>query len=170
MQLTNRERSFIIAGGVLLVIMLSFYGFRVLNKKVEALNTELEEARNMGATLQNLGQEYQLLKSFKQGGAGQNLNNMMPAIEAQLQNLQLRETASIVPSENAIEENFQKKTVSITLKEAPARAVLQFIQQVESQSNSLYKIEHFSARPLRKPQGMYSFSIKIAAFEKKTPG
>ena len=58
----------------------------------------------------------------------------------------------------------------LSIKESPANQVLDFIRQIEQSTQTLYKVESMSYRPVLKKPGIYDFSIQISGFQRKNDG
>ncbi|MDH5717743.1 MAG: hypothetical protein OEZ22_08895 [Spirochaetia bacterium] len=166
MQLTTREKIFIIAGGGILFLLLSFLGIKAIRQNILDIDVQIEALKKEEKILEDLGLEYQKLQGFKSDSPA-NIDNMVPRIEGILTNLGLKPIATLSSSDNPIENKFIKRQLNITFRETEAEQIMQFIKQIENDPSSPYKIEEFTARKIGRKPGMYYFNIKVAGYKKK---
>jgi len=167
MQLEDREKKFIIVGVLFVIFLGGYYFIKYFKKNIKSSSSLIQEKQIERNTLEKIGKEYSNLKKYKV--LKQNLDEMVPIIEQLLSKYELRDQiSSLKPIDSSVDNNkYNKKTVSLRMKEVPAEPVLKFIKDIEeNKSPPRMKIEKFSSRALVK-EGYYAFLIKIVSYEKK---
>lgn len=166
MQITQREKYFLLAGALFFVGLLAFFVIKNSADYLISIDEKLADLQYEEETIEKLGMEFQQLQSLKSGGQ-MNLEPMVPQIETILQRFGLLDLARLSPSDSIIENKYLKRQVSIEFREAPAMQILQFIKAIEDNAGIPMTIEEFSERPIVKKPGIYWVSMKISAFQNK---
>ncbi len=168
MQLTQREKYFLLAGALFFAGLLIFYVGKSSLRYVVSVDERLSELMDERESIEELGREYRRLQSLKSGGQ-LDLEPMVPQVETLLQRYGLLDIARLSPSDSIIENKYLKRQVTIDFREVPAMQLLQFVKAIEDNAGIPMTIEQFSERPVVKKPGIYSVSMKISAFQNKGP-
>lgn len=167
MQITTREKYFIIFGSVFILAGLIYLGAREFRLYYDKRAGKLENFEEENRLIEDLGRKYRLLLSYKSSGSSRRLNRMVAEIEQLVNSTGLRDfMTSLTPRENTIEGGYRKKTVTVIFRRTPARPVLAFIKSIEQNNRGLFRIDSFRSAPVSQKPGIYNFTIQIAGFEK----
>ncbi|MBV6494372.1 MAG: hypothetical protein LDLANPLL_02405 [Turneriella sp.] len=165
--LSSRERTYLIILGIFAVLIALFLSARSFANYMSSLSERSQNAESNTSRLESLGREFQMLQAMRTGES-QQLDNMLSTIETMLKTIGLREkVGSLTPTDTVVQDKYVKREVKVTIKESPANLVLDFIRQIEQNTQTLYKVESFNFRPVLKKTGVYDFNISISGFEKK---
>ncbi len=165
--LNARERTYVMLLGVFLLFLGIFFSGRSFARYMTDLRDRSESAERDTLQIENLGRQYQLLQAMKTGDS-QQLDNMLSSIEAMLKTIGLRDrVGSLTPTDTIVQEKYLKREVKVSIKESAANQVLDFIRQIEQSTQTLYKVESFSYRPVLKKPGIYDFTVQISGFQRK---
>jgi type II secretory pathway component PulM len=168
--LNPRERSYVIILGIFAVLLSFFFAGRSFARYMQDISERSDSAERDTLEIENLGRQFQLLQAMKTGDS-QQLDNMLSSIEAMLKAIGLREkVGSLTPTDTVVQEKYLKREVKVSIKESSASQVLDFIRQIEQSTQTLYKVESMSYRPVLKKPGFYDFSIQISGFQRKNDG
>jgi|GEM_PF-2411672 len=168
--LNPRERTYVMLLGVFAAFLGIFFAGRSFARYMNDLSERSDSAERDTLQIENLGRQYQLLQAMKTGDS-QQLDNMLSSIEALLKNIGLRDkVGSLTPTDTVVQDKYLKREVKVSIKESPANQVLDFIRQIEQSTQTLYKVESMSYRPVLKKPGFYDFSIQISGFQRKNDG
>jgi hypothetical protein len=168
--LNPRERSYVIILVAFAAIMGLFFAGRSFARYMNDISERSDSAERDTLQIENLGRQYQLLQAMRTGDS-QQLDNMLSSIETMLKTIGLRDkVGSLTPTDTTVQEKYLKREVKVSIKESPANQVLDFIRQIEQSTQTLYKVESFSYRPVLKKPGIYDFSVQISGFQRKNDG
>lgn len=168
--LNPRERTYVMLLGIFAVVIGIFFAGRSFARYMNDLSERSDSAERDTLQIENLGRQYQLLQAMKTGDS-QQLDNMLSSIETLLKNIGLRDkVGSLTPTDTVVQDKYLKREVKVSIKESPANQVLDFIRQIEQSTQTLYKVESMSYRPVLKKPGIYDFSIQISGFQRKNDG
>lgn len=168
--LNPRERTYVMLLGVFAAFLGIFFAGRSFARYMNDLSERSDSSERDTLQIENLGRQYQLLQAMKTGDS-QQLDNMLSSIEALLKNIGLRDkVGSLTPTDTVVQDKYLKREVKVSIKESPANQVLDFIRQIEQSTQTLYKVESMSYRPVLKKPGFYDFSIQISGFQRKNDG
>jgi len=165
--LNARERTYVMILGGFMVILGFFMAGRAFARYMSDLSERSDFAERDTLRLEGLGRQYQLLQAMRTGDS-QQLDNMLSTIESMLKAIGLREkVGSLTPTDTTVQEKYLKREVKVSIKESPADLVLNFVRQIEQSTQTLYKVESFTYRPVLKKPGIYDFNVQISGFQRK---
>jgi type II secretory pathway component PulM len=165
--LNARERTYLMLLGVFMLFLGVFFAGRSFARYMTDLSERSESAERDTMQIENLGRQYQLLQAMKTGDS-QQLDNMLSSIETMLKTIGLRErVGSLTPTDTIVQDKYLKREVKVSIRESSANQVLDFIRQIEQSTQTLYKVENFSYRPVLKKPGIYDFTVQISGFQRK---
>lgn len=166
MEITNRERKFIVVGLGFFVCMILFFAFDYIKTNILSIDDKIKNALLEEKRLEYMGHEYKKLASLR-SSEKIDLEPMIPQIESLLQKYGVRNNATFHPSDSVIENKYVKRLVSIDFREIDSTSLLSIIREIEDHSNIPYFIEFFQYSELSTKPGLYRVSLKIAAFKNK---
>lgn len=165
--LNPRERNYVVLLGVFLIFLGIFFMGRNFMRYMNDLSERSESAERDTIKVENFGREYQLLQATKSSDS-QQIDGMLPAIEAMLKAIGLREkVGTLTYTDTPIQEKYIKREVKVSIRESAANQVMDFLRQVEQSTQTLYRIDNFTFRPVLKKPGIYDFNMQISGFQKK---
>jgi len=165
--LNPRERSYVIILGVFVVFLGFFFAGRSFLRYMNDISERSESAERDTIKIENLGREYQLLQATKSSDS-QQIDGMLPAIEAMLKAIGLREkVGTLTYTDTPVQEKYIKREVKVSIRESSATQVMDFVRQIEQSTQTLYRIDNFTFRPVLKKPGIYDFNMQISGFQKK---
>jgi len=168
--LNPREKTYVLILATFALVMALFFAGRKFSRYMTDIRERSDSAERDTVQIENLGRQYQLLQAMKTGDS-QQLDNMMSSIESMLKTIGLREkVGSLTPTDTTVQDKYLKREVRLSIKESGANQVLDFMRQIEQSTQTLYKIESFSYRPVLKKAGIYDFQLTISGFQKKNDG
>ena len=168
--LNPRERTYVIMLGIFAGLLGVFFMGRSFARYMTSISERSESAERDTMQIEVLGRRYQVLQAMKTGDS-QQLDNMLSSIETMLKNIGLRDkVGSLTPTDTTVQDKYLKREVKVSIKESPANQVLDFVRQIEQSTQTLYKVESFSYRPVLKEPGIYDFNIQISGFQRKNDG
>ena len=169
MQISQREKLFLMGGGVSLLVLGIFYLFFQFNLKLKNIEAKKMDSLNDKNKLQQLSIEYQQLKSISKEIKASNLGL---DLTAEMENLLSTSNLPgnkffLKPYRKEIEKQYIKDEVRITLPEVTAKDLLTIIQSVENNPQALLNIDYFQVRPLKKKEGYYTASLTVVSYKNK---
>lgn len=167
-KLSERERLFVIIGGVLLLGMLLFLGVRSLLNSMEGISSESSSLEESLLKIKRAGREYKILQNYRAGGTGSTLEAMVPFLENLVNSRNLRDRLSgMTPRDNDVEKEYTKRSVSMSFRNLTGQEIMGLIKEIENNSSALYQVESFSVHSVSKKIGYFNANFTIAAFQKK---
>lgn len=166
MNITDREKKFVIAGIIFIIILMLFYGASYVKNNIFSVDEKIKQSSIEDASLLQYGREYRKLSALRTMEKV-DLDPMIPQIEALLQKYGVRNNASLQPTDSVIENKFIKRLVSIDFREIDAASLLNIIRELEDHNTIPYSIEFFQSGQVGNKPGVYRASMKIAAFKNK---
>jgi len=165
-QLTDRERKFVLAGIAFFVILVVYFGINFLRDNIFSIDARIKQSQIDEANLLQYGKEYRKLAILRTSEKV-DLEPMVPQIESLLQKYGVRNNATLQPNDSVIENRFLKRLINIEFREIDAASLLNVIRELEDHNTIPYSIEFFQSVPLGGKPGLYRVSMKIAAFKNK---
>ncbi len=168
-QISNREKLFIIWGFFALVFIAIFYVVLEFRSELQILEEKKINALNDKSKLHQLSIEYQKLKNISKDIKSNNLGiDLTTEVENLLRQSNIPNNQFFLkPSSRDIEKKIIKDEVRITLPEIPARSLLSIVQSIENNAKALLNIDYFQARPLQKKKGYYTASLTVVSYKNK---
>ena len=169
-QLTEREKNLLIGSGILMTIVLIFWGMASLFNWLNNIKNQKNQIINSHQKIEDYGKEYNLLKNLaQQVGTKIQKIDITPIVESLLDKHQLGEKViNVSPSSSMVEKKYEKHLVSISLRGVSANEFLSFIKSVEDYKGVFLKVDYINTRPVLRKPGLYNCQIKIATFVKKS--
>lgn len=168
MQISEREKMFLVFGLGFLLVLGGVYGLRFVQGFIQELDNSFNSISRENQEILALAEEYQSLKKVKNSNSDAQLNNMVPYIENLLNQLSLRkQVRNLSPRDSIVDSKYVKKTVSISFREVSSKDFLKLVQRIEADRSNLLKIDSLTARPIAKKTGFYNVNLEIAGFKKR---
>ena len=168
-ELTDRERGLLIGGGVLIGLVIVYFGIHSIFRWLDNVQIKKNRILNDRQEILSYGQQHNLLKSLAvEVSSRSQQRDITPIIENLIEsNSLIDKVRSVNPSNSVVEKKYIKSLVTISLRDISAEEFLTFIKSVENYQAAFLKIDYFNSRPALKKPGLYNCQIKIATFTKR---
>ncbi|MCB1192078.1 MAG: hypothetical protein H7A23_06405 [Leptospiraceae bacterium] len=165
-KLNERERVVVFGGGTFLIVFFLFSVVYKVSNIRSNLTDEVMETREQFSQLDRLLKDYNYYKSIK-SGEEEEISNLYKKLDIILIRHELKDkVANIKDSTNAIQKEYNKLTIEVTLNSVPLPSVMKMIYDIEVGKQMNGRVEHFSfKRPLAGKE-LFDVTIRLSSYSR----
>lgn len=170
-QLNERERVFVFAG-ILVILIMAIYlivqkGFQLRQELTDAVN----ESASNATQLDRIINDYNYYRALKTGGKDEDVSEMYSKLDQIMLRYNLKDKVSTMKdTSQTIRKEYNQITIDVSFRSVPLHDVIKLIYDIEKNKQINAKVEYFDFGKPFQDKNVYDINMKISSFKKVGKG
>ncbi|WCL47942.1 hypothetical protein [Leptospira sp. GIMC2001] len=170
-QLNERERVFVFAGILLIVVMSLFLVFNKAFELRRELSETVNETMSQATQLDRIINDYKYYQSLETGGQDEDVNQMYSKLDQILIRYNLKEKVSTMKdSSNTIRKEYSQITIDVSFRSVILNDIIKLVYDIEKNKQINAKVDYLDFRKPFQDKEVYDINMKISSFKKLGKG
>lgn len=170
-QLNERERIFVFAGILVIIVMSLYLVFQKSYQMRKELSEEVHESSIQATQLDRIINDYNYYRALKTGGKDEDVSEMYSKLDQIMIRYGLKEKVSTMKdSAQTIRKEYNQITIDVSFRSVVLNDVIKMVYDIEKNKQINAKVEYFDFGKPFQDKNVYDVNLKISSFKKVNKG